>query len=160
MENRKLTNNFSLYEFIAIDGVPSALAINLRNIKAQDITNIETQLAPFSQSLRNWTNKQFQAENGREIGINIICGFRSLEWEKMQGRSGNGTHPLGIAIDFRPTNCKDDNMYMKVFYAIASKLIIEAGGFACKYPTYESGKIKTFGFIHKDFRNGVARWNY
>lgn len=160
MENRKLTHNFWLYEFIEIKDVPNALPINLKNITKEDINNIETKLAPYLQALRNWTNKQFQTENGDEIGIEVICGYRALEWELKQGRSGKGTHPLAIAIDFKPTNCKNNNMYMKVFYAMASKLVTEEGGFACKYPTYDKGLIKTFGFIHKDFRNGVARWNY
>ena len=159
--NRKITNNFWLHEFLTVNTNPKAFPINMEDVKDSDIVKIETILAPFSQDIRDWVNEQFKAENnGIEIGLEIICAYRSVRWEKMQGREGKGTHPLAIAIDFKPLNCKDDNMYMRVFYSIAAKLVTSDGGFACKYPTYKSGKISNYGFIHKDFRNGFARWNY
>jgi hypothetical protein len=156
----KIQPNYIIDEFIRIHGVPDATEINFADIKPEHVNRIKTVLAPFTQDLRNKINQQFQAANGREIGLRVVCGFRSERWDKMQGRSGAGEHPKANAIDILPINCKDDNTYLQVFYWIAAQMAQHKGGFAIKFPTFSGGKIATFGFIHIDFRGTIARWNY
>jgi hypothetical protein len=159
-KNEQIQPNYILDEFIRVFGVLKATEINYQDITAEHIIRIKTVVAPFIQQLRNKLNAKFQAENGKEIGLMVSCCFRSKRWDISQKRSGLGEHPKANAGDIYPTNCKDDNMYLKVFYFIASELAQHNGGFAIKFPTFEGGKIKTFGFIHIDFRGTFARWNY
>jgi hypothetical protein len=159
-KNEQIQPNYILDEFIRVFGVPKATEINYQDITTEHIARIKTVVAPFIQQLRNKVNAKFQAENGKEIRLMVSCCFRSKRWDILQNRSGLGEHPKANAGDIYPTNCKDDNMYLKVFYFIASELATHNGGFAIKFPTFENGKIKTFGFIHVDFRGTFARWNY
>jgi hypothetical protein len=159
-KNEQIQPNYILDEFIRVFGVPKATEINYQDITAEHISRIKTVVAPFIQQLRNKVNAKFQAENGKEIGIRSVCCFRSKRWDISQNRSGLSEHTKANGDDLLPINCKDDNMYLKVFYFIASELAQHNGGFAIKFPTFENGKIKTFGFIHIDFRGTFARWNY
>jgi hypothetical protein len=156
----KIQPNYIIDEFIRIFGVPGATEINYADIKPEHINTIKTKTAPFTQTLRNEINEKFGQENGKEIGLRVICGFRARRWDIMQGRSGDGEHPKATAVDVVPINCKDDDMFLKVFYYIAMRCSQHNGGFAIKFPTFNAGKIATFGFIHIDFRSGKARWNY
>ena len=159
-KNEQIQPNYILDEFIRVYGVQKATEMNYQDIKLEHITNIETVLSRFTQLIRDVINDEFEEANGTEIGVRVVCGFRSKRWDISQGRSGNGEHPKANAVDIMPINCKNDDMYLKVFYFICSYLSMDSGGFAVKYPTFENGKIKTYGFIHKDFRENRARWTY
>jgi len=159
-KNEQIQPNYILDEFIRIHNVPAATVTNYQDIKPEHVERIKTVLAPFTQKLRGEINQQFKALNGKEIGLRVVCGYRAERWDKMQGRSGAGEHPKANAIDILPVGCKDDATYLTVFYWIAMKMATHNGGFAIKFPTFEGGKIKTFGFIHIDFRALPARWNY
>lgn len=159
-KNEQIQPNYILDEFIRVYGVSKATEMNYQDIKPEHIATIKNVLAPAVQNVRNAVNIYFKEVNGSEIGIRVVCAFRTKRWDISQGRSGNGEHPKCNAIDIMPINCKDDDMYLKVFYLIASSFSDSDGGFAIKMPTFENGKIKTYGFIHKDFRGFKARWNY
>jgi uncharacterized protein YcbK (DUF882 family) len=158
--NEKIQTNFTLNEFVRVYGVPQAEEINWKYITDAEIDTIKTRLAPFCQDLRNHLNSQFAHENGGQIGVRVICGFRAKMWEISQGRSGASRHTNADAIDITFTGCKNDQMYMKIFYYVAYMYAQHPDGFACKYPTFSGGKIQTYGFIHIDFRGSLARWNY
>jgi hypothetical protein len=156
----KIQANYIINEFIAISGVASAEEINYAEIQPIHVNRIKTILAPNCQDIRNDINAKFREENGKEIGLKIACGYRSKKWDVMQGRSGNGQHPEALAVDILPIGCKNDNMYLKIFYYICSKYATHNGGFAVKFPQFTGGRISTFGFIHIDWRGSLARWNY
>ena len=161
--NRKLTNNFSLYEFIEAQLPPEAIALNWKHIS--EFKEAEyVKLANFLQSLRNSVNQQFRAENGgREIGMRITSGFRCKAWEHLRKRSGDSQHTIGAAADIQPTNCSPelaikimDYLYKKYY----SRTTGHFGGFAIKRPDIEKGKIIRIGFLHYDLRGWTARWEY
>jgi ribosomal protein L17 len=156
----KITDNYCLSEFVYIYGVPAANKINEKAITKEQIAFIKSHLAPLAQQIRNEINAEFREMNGGEIRLRITSGFRAKEWDISRGRSGNGEHPKGTAIDVQPIGCHNDEMYMKVFNWIANKYKDHNGGFALKNPTTANDKIVSFGFIHFDFRGFRARGTY
>ena len=41
------------------------------------------------------------------IPILLNCAFRSVDWEKKQGRTGTSSHTLGCAVDIHCTNSRN-----------------------------------------------------
>ena len=88
-------------------------------------------------------------DTAREIaGIPFVINsaYRSVEWEKMKGRSGTGAHTLGRAMDIR---CHSDRNRFKVIDAL-----IQAG-------FTRIGIAKTY--IHADDsenHTGEVAWMY
>jgi hypothetical protein len=157
---QQLARNYILEEFLRIPARQEALPFNLRHVQPVHIERIQTILAPAIQAERDWLNATFGAENGREIRLSMSSAYRAQAWDIQQGRSGNGEHPKALAFDMFPSNLKDDDMYIKVFYALASRNAQHKGGFAIKQPTFTGGKITSFGFIHLDWGQVGRRWNY
>jgi hypothetical protein len=156
----KIQPNYIIDEFIRVYGVAEATEINYSEIEDIHINRIKTILAPNVQAIRDDINTKFKQENGQEIGLRVNCGFRARKWDIMKNRSGNGTHPIALGVDICPVNCKNDNIYLKIYYYIASRFATHNGGFALKTPEFKDGKIDKHGFIHIDWRGSVARWNY
>ena len=159
IENFKLSENFTLYEFIEGINMPEeAIELNWENI---DELNIDEaiQIAERVQKERDYVNEVFQEENGGvEIGFAITSGFRCLEWEHSQGRSGNGMHPKSKAMDIIPINVNKklgDKIIKHLYTRNKSRQNGWYGGFAIKEPT-----PKSVGFVHYDNRREVARWMY
>lgn len=163
--NRKLTDNFWLYEFIEGTLMPlKAVRMNWENIKEFDKYKVQI-MADDAQYIRNRINQRFKGENrGKEIGVEITSGWRCLMWELFKKRSGKGRHPLD-GFDWRPSNVSAD---------LSDKILAWAhkewsprvggwdGGFAIAWPNRESPDEANhlWGFAHHDRRGVVARWTY
>lgn len=160
--NRKITDNFSLYEFIEATLPAEAVALNWKHIS--EFREAEfIKLANFLQSLRNSINQQFRAENnGNEIGLRITSGFRCKAWERLRKRSGDSQHTIAAA-DVQPTNCSPQ-LAVKIMDHLCKKYHPRTtghfGGFAIKRPDIENGRILRIGFLHYDLRGWTARWEY
>lgn len=81
-------------------------------------------------------------------GIPLImnCAYRSVAWDKSKGRSGNGAHPEGTAMDYR---CNSNATRWKIINA------------AIKEGATRIGIAKTF--IHVDFSKTLPKevvWLY
>ena len=79
----------------------------------------------------------------REIaGIPLVinCAYRSAEWDKKKGRSGNSAHTKGVALDIR---CNSSANRMKIVSAM-----VEAG---CRRIGIGNG------FIHADFATDLPQ---
>ncbi len=163
--DRKLTNNFSLYEFIEAKHNRQAVAMNWNNIHEMNIALFEKVVAPFFQTLRHRINQNFKSDTGADqIGITITSGWRCVEWEVFKKRSGKGQHPIG-AGDGQPSNCSPEMAVEIIAWVKAEYWPNKTGhngGFAIKEPTYDpkSGELIKAGFFHFDFRNGSVRWLY
>lgn len=48
------------------------------------------------------------------IPLVINCAYRSKEWDKKKGRSGNSAHTKGVAVDIR---CNDSSNRFKIIKA-------------------------------------------
>jgi hypothetical protein len=159
--NKQIQVNFSLYEYLMGTALPSqAIAMNCKflqqnEVEAKQIVNKIKEVSKEHQKLRNLINEHFWNENDvQDIGIEITSGFRCLEWEKHQGRSGLSQHTTGNAIDFTLTKVKDDELYNKIMQWIMDLYIDFEGGLASKVVNGH------FVFIHIDFRGNKARWSY
>jgi len=146
-ENHNLSEHFTLYEYVEGAAMPDkAIEMNWKawtpQLEQKALSNIET-----LESLRAWINTCYSSHNNNKpITLTITAGFRCLEWEKHQGRSGNSQHTI-CAFDIKASNCSRE-LSIKLHNAIynyfdANKWM---GGLAIKHAT--SGT----GFIHLDFR--------
>jgi len=162
--NILLANNFRLYEFIEAHPSNSEKfkRIAWKNIEEFNFEN-SRKGASFLQSLRGYINRVFQDNNdGHEIAIRITSAFRPVEWEKLQGRSGDSIHTLSLAWDIQPVNCslRLAVQIMKHLENIHWSLDEgHQGGFAVKRPTYNGSRIILAGFIHYDMGR-KRRWYY
>jgi hypothetical protein len=159
LDNRQLTSNYTLYEFIEGQLPDTGKMMNWKNIAQMDIKGIE-KAATHAQSIRDLINKNFKSDTGgKEIGLRITSGWRCKEWELHQGRSGNSQHVIS-AYDAQPVNC---SMLQSSEIIGWLKKQFEAdykGGLATKLPSFSKGMMITAGFIHFDFRGTKARWTY
>ena len=159
LPNRKLTNNFTLYEFIEGQLPADGIALNWKHINEMDQTRF-LQAAIHAQSIRDLINREFKSDTGAaEIGLRITSGFRCKAWELKQGRSGNSQHTVA-AYDAQPTNCSNDQAVAIIAWLHNRFKRTYVGGLAMKKATIEKGKYVKVGFIHFDFRGHVARWEY
>ena len=96
------------------------------------------------------------------LTLAVSCGFRCLEWEKLQKRSGNSQHTIGAALDvYVITNTLTINPIEVMQYLNKHYWNTWKGGFAAKAPTYDKqGKLRSIGFLHFDNRPFQARWHY
>lgn len=117
----QLTNNFSLSE---VTDWPK-----FQNISASDKTKLQNwinevmanttnrisviheakRIATHLQELRNVVNTQFPQFDGK-IGIRPLCWLRPKAWEIFRGRSGEGQHPTGNAVDFIVVNVPNNKV--------------------------------------------------
>jgi len=159
LPDRKLTKNFSLYEFIEGQLPPQAIELNWRHLNEMDLAKIE-QAAQHAQTIRDLINQEFKSDlSHKEIGLRITSGFRCRAWELAQGRSGNSQHTIA-AYDCQPTNCSNEQAVGILAWLHNRFKRTYVGGLAIKKPTVEKGKYTKVGFIHFDFRGHVARWEY
>lgn len=159
IQNRKLTHNFDLYEFIEGKLPKEGVAMNWKNIAQMDLKKIE-EAAKHAQSIRDLINKEFLSDTkSPEIGLQINSGWRCREWELKQGRSGNSQHVIA-AYDAVPTNCSLSQASSIIGWLYHRFSRSYNGGFAIKKPTFENGKMTLPGFVHFDFRGHMARWEY
>ncbi len=158
--DKKLTTNFSLYEFIEAKMEQQAVEMNWRNIEQMDIERYEKEVAPHAQSIRDLINREFRSDTGaKEIGLMITSGWRCREWELFRGRSGEGQHPIA-AYDCVPTNCSIKQAASIVGFLQGKFSRSYVGGFAIKTATVKDGAYVSAGFVHFDFRGKIARWRY
>ena len=83
-----------------------------------------------------------------DCGIPLIlnCAYRSVEWDKKKGRSGNSSHCRGKAVDIR---CSDSSTAFKIVKAALENGICRIG----------IGN----GYIHLDNDDSLPQgviWNY
>lgn len=161
LPNRKLANNFSLYEFIEAQLPAEAIALNWQNIHEVKINEFE-RLAKFLQKIRDDVNQMFKARNdGKEIGLRITSGFRCEAWELLRHRSGNSMHCQLAAADVQSTNCPPELAVEILSYFYTKLMRTHEGGLAIKHPDYyKNGKVLRVGFLHFDLRGYRARWTY
>ena len=166
MKNRKLTDNFSLYEFIESSLPKQAVDLNWQHID-QFSVNLHTweSLAVELQKIRNIINLEYrQGNGGREIALKLTSAFRCKEWELIRGRTGSSQHCVGVAADIQPLNCSN-SLAVEIMQWLYSRHHSRHngwnGGFAIKQPTYtQGGIIEKIGFLHYDLRGYPARWEY
>jgi len=155
LPNTQLTRNFHLYEFIEAQLPFEAVALNWKYITRFDMLKWE-EMALELEKDRRLINEHHKPDlfGFDDIGIRITSGFRCIEWELLRGRSGLSQHTI-CAVDYIPTNVSRSKaiVILKWLYDIQDKTW--PGGLAIKHPE----QMKT-GFIHKDTRKELARWNY
>ena len=159
INNYKLSDNFSFYEFI--EGVFMGKAgheINWKNIDQCDQEK-QKEMALALQKVRKEINVNFKSDidESKLIGLQITSGWRCKEWELLRGRSGLGQHPIAAA-DVVPTNVSkelSDKIILWLYDKYSSRTEGWEGGFAIKRPTKT-----TTGFAHFDIRSNNARWEY
>ena len=155
IENKQLTKNFTLFEFINSKMPSKAIIMNYatldkmqeseRNIIFENITAVALTL----QKIRDKYN----------LPIVITSGYRCEEWEKYRERSGNSQHTRGLAVDFYVMS-ENRNLIMNDIMKDYKNFM---GGLATK----KNGD--DFVFIHIDLRTPSAehihrgygaRWTY
>ena len=118
IQNRQITENFKLFEFLYGAALPpEAKELNKKHITEEVIANIE-KIAVVAQQIRNHVGKP----------MTITCGFRCLEWEKMRKRSGTSRHVVGDAIDFKFAAKADMDQ--------AFEFLRDHNGGLSRYPTF------------------------
>jgi hypothetical protein len=161
----KLSDNFTLKECLEGTAMPKEAIKMAYDALTPEIQNNLKTVCEAVQEARKAMNNKFKYRNGgKEIGFTVTAGFRAKAWDIKQGRSGAGTHPMGLALDVQP-NVKDDDLYCEIFDYLY-KLYFDReigwnGGFAAKmYEKGRTGKLIKKGFLHFDKRKAIARWLY
>ena len=170
-QNIKLSKNFTLYEYMQ----GTAMSVQAVELAWRDFTednlNAIKEFIPELEDIRTYVNTIYVSNviPDKEIGIVITSGFRSIDWEKKQGRSGDSQHTI-CAVDLQFSNVSKE-LNVKIIFDIFSKYNNEKymGGLAIKKPTICNTKISNVGFIHLDPREPTkeqvkrgygARWIY
>lgn len=175
MKNFNLTKNITFNEYM--EGTLPFLArkknwyfFNKLDIQEQEqFIKRATRICEELQTIRDWVNQEFgDALTGEEFKVKITSGFRCLDWELHQKRSGKSQHTIS-AIDFKILSSSLE-INAEVMTAIFEKYEKTwLGGIAIKKPTFRAGKIISTGFIHIDNRHPTdyqikagrgARWSY
>lgn len=175
--DRKLTTNFSLYEFIEGVAMPRpSIELNWKTIEEMDSKERDALIERYQlvakrlQALRNEINKRYKAKNSNvQIGFRITSGYRCVEWEVSKGRGEKSRHSLSAA-DFFAHNVKDDALYSQIMEdarVILDAQLRELGGlgtYIADLKQQENNivyKKRPFRFIHMDHEASRAtRWNY
>lgn len=155
IENKQLTKNFTLFEFINSKMPSKAIIMNYATLdKMQEsekniiFENIKA-VALTLQKIRDKYN----------LPIIITSGYRCEDWEKYRGRSGDSQHTRGLAVDFYVMS-ENRNLIMNDIMKDYKNFM---GGLATK----KNGD--DFIFIHIDLRTPStehihrgygARWTY
>jgi len=154
--NYKITDNFSLYDYMEGASMPQQ-AIELAWKHFTDAN--EAAIKAFMPELET-IDARVKELFGNDKGVKITSGFRPKAWEILKGRPGTSQHTI-VAIDFDLTgfaSVKDESDAIAKLYKELDKTW--KGGLAIKDPTYENGKITKSGFIHIDPRGFKTRWKY
>ena len=166
MKNRKITDNFTLYELIESSLPQQAVDLNWQHIDQFSVNiSLWESLASELQKLRNIINAEFkQGNGGREIAVKLNSAFRCKEWELFRGRTGSSQHCVGAAADIQPVNCSN-RLAVEIMQWLYEKHYSREhgwpGGFAMSKPVYtQGGIIERVGFLHYDLRGFPARWQY
>lgn len=156
MENKQITPNFSLKEWMEGSNMPiKAIRMNYQDFDEAMMPTVKHHLNSL-QYIRNCAKQEF---GDKFKGLKITAGLRVKRWELLQGRSGNGYHPKYCASDIIPI-C-DDEDYMEIFdWVFETFQDTWTGGFAKKEPVIKNGKVVKTGFIHIDNRGFKVRWTY
>lgn len=163
--NEQVTKNFSLYEFIEAhpSGSEEFKEIVWSNIAEFNLNNAK-RILEFIQRKRDYINSNFRSLNGGEdIGLKITSGFRPVQWEKLQKRSGTSKHTLSMAVDVQPIKCSPElavKILQHLYEKDAPRDSGHQGGFALKKPVIVNNVVKSIGFIHYDLRGVPDRWFY
>ena len=160
--NPQLSEHFLLKEYLEGKSMPKkAIGLSYRDYNIEADNYIRKNIS-LIESIREWANYEFLFEVNEEIPVIILSGFRSVEWEKLRGRSGNSQHTIG-AVDLRFD--VSDELNSKIIRAMYDKLHNDRymGGLAIN----KSNNL--YSFLHIDFRlpsaqhkaRGYgARWMY
>ena len=160
--NYKLSEHFSFHEFIEGEAIPtSGHEMNWKHIGQCNEAKLK-EMAEALEPIRKLINVEFQDKNnGVEIGLNINAGWRCLQWELSQKRSGKSQHVIAAA-DVYPTNVSDKLSFeiLEFLYELHWPKTQKGwrGGFAVAWPK-PKGKFNK-GFVHYDLRGSQARWLY
>lgn len=166
IENVKVSRNFMLEEILFGSVMPKeAIKLAKENLTPTIVENYKS-FASEIQNIRDYVNIHYESDIDakKEITLIINAGYRPVQWEKMQGRSGDSQHTI-CAVDFRFGNVSYElnKEIMEEMYRIYY-LKKWMGGLAIKKPT-----LKSFGFLHLDprvpsvehLKRGYgARWEY
>lgn len=119
-------------------------------IRSRYFAEREFQRCSPSCSLQNMTQEAMDAFDAvrERAGIPLVinCAFRSREWDKARGRSGNSAHTKGVALDIRANSSATR---MKIVSAALAEGITRIG----------IGQ----GFVHLDIDDTLAQgvmWHY
>jgi hypothetical protein len=160
-QNKQLSKHFSLYEIIEGKALSQrAIELNWKYISDFNEDRF-TQLCLSLEQVRSEINALFRAKNeGKIIGLTVQAGYRCKAWELMQGRSGNGQHPVS-ALDVTP-NVKCDNLRAEILQYLYDKYSPRSGGWSGGFAIGWQKPKGNFGrgFVHFDNRPSIARWEY
>lgn len=119
-------------------------------IRSRYFAECEFQRCSPSCSLQDMTQEAMDAFDAvrERAGIPLVinCAFRSREWDKARGRSGNSAHTKGVALDIRANSSATR---MKIVSAALAEGITRIG----------IGQ----GFVHLDIDDTLAQgvmWHY
>lgn len=162
--NKKISPNFSYREVFRSIFDPACLDLNLKYATDEQLKAAADYAENFLEPLRNRINSRYLMRNNvKQIGIKPTTWLRQKQYEIMKKRSGNSQHIYGHVADIFPTGIVSDTLYLEVFYFIVSEVfsqINQQGGVGILHPTIEKGKVVRRGFIHRDYRNTTAIWEY
>lgn len=159
--DRQLSRYFSLYEIMEGTAIPrEGHILNWKHFDEFNESEFK-KICEFMDKIRELINYEFKSDTNpkREIGIEVVAGFRCHDWEILQGRSGNSRHTIA-ALDICPSGC---SLQMKaqiigwLHSRYKDRITGHQGGFAIKRPNIREGRA---GFAHFDLRKEVARWEY
>lgn len=119
-------------------------------IRSRYFAEREFQRCSPSCSLQDMTQEAMDAFDAvrERAGIPLVinCAFRSQEWEKARGRSGNSAHTKGVALDIRANSS-------------ATRMNIVSAALAEGITRIGIGN----GFVHLDIDNTLPQgvmWHY
>ena len=157
--SERLATNFTLAEVVQWPRLQATMTPADRQMAerlAIEALNPQThaearRAAQFMQTIRDAVNRQFPQYGGR-IGIRVTSWLRHREWEIFRGRSGDGQHPTGHAVDITVTGVPDAE-HATVMEWIWNNYQSHNGGLA---RLFRNGR---WSFIHFDF-GARRRWEY
>ena len=138
IQDRQLTANLRLHEFIFTESMIENLAIAEPMIRAEYSREVEARIIRVAECV------QIIRDKFGEPAV-VTSGFRPVAWEKFRGRSGTSQHPLGWGADFYIRNVPLNLVYMFLDDTFSR------GGRAIS----QKGR-----FVHLDRRLERAEWKY
>lgn len=135
IKNIQIAKNFKLYEFLFdAKAMPKSSHDLMRKEYSKDIEKEIVKLSNCLQIIRDIIKSP----------IIITCGFRPVEWDKLQGRAGTSQHCFGKAADFHCSNLNN-------VYALCKRI----------YPQFGIAINHKANFIHFDTLIQANRnWEY
>jgi len=139
----KLTEHFTLQEFMEGAGLSVAAFSNNWKTLTYNLEQEAVKTCEVLEKIRKDINKMA----GVECGLLITSGYRSLEWEKMRGRSGKSQHTLCRAADWQ---------VVSKHLSFNSRVALMEQWYKANYGTWQGGlsikksKGQSMGFVHID----------